>query len=123
MASLYSSMTPELSPSEAKRRKRVIAKSLVLHMHELVEQVRPDEVAGKLYGIGILDVPECHRAADKSRCENERAMELVQLIKWKLWRSPEWFVDISKILRNCSVKVVSKIIGKMRSFINGRVGN
>jgi len=113
MASLYSSLTPELSPSEAKRRRRVIAKSIVQHMHELVGQVRPDEVAGKLYGIGILDVPERHRAADKGRSENERTMELVQLIKWKLWRSPEWFVDVSKILRNCGVKVISKIIGEI----------
>ena len=76
--------------------------------------MNPEEVAGKLYGIGILDLDEQLRASDKSRCEKARAAELVQLIKWKLWRSPEWFVDVCKILRNCGVKIVSQVIGKRR---------
>ncbi len=109
---MYNSLTPQLTPSEAQKRKKIITRSFVEHMHDLIDQVKADEVAGKLYGIGILDVTERQQAEDKSRDETERAMELVRLIKWKLWRSPEWFVDVCKILRNCGVKVISQVIGE-----------
>lgn len=105
------SMTPELSTSEAQKRKKIIAKSLLEHMESLIEQVQPDEVAEKLYGIGVLDINELNRASDKQEAEEDRARDLARLLKRKLWLSPEWFVDICKILRNCGVKVISLVIG------------
>ena len=81
-------------------------------METLIDQVQPDEVAAKLYGIGVLDIDELHRASDMQEAVDDRTRELVRLLKRKLWLSPEWFVDICKILRNCGVKVITQVIGK-----------
>lgn len=105
-------MTPELSPSEAKSRKKIISNSFSHHMETLMEQIKPDEVADRLYGIGVLDIDELGRASDKQEAVDDRARELVRLLKRKLWQSPEWFVDVCKILRNCGVKVIAQVIGR-----------
>ena len=107
-------MTPELSHSEAKKKKKIIAKSFVEHMTTVIEQVQPDKLAEQLYGIGVLDMDERDHALNNHKAVEDRASELVQLLKRKLWLSPEWFGDICKILRNCGAKVIAQVIGQNR---------
>ena len=92
--------------------KVTIANALLTHFETLVEQVNPEDVANKLYGIAILDDYDVSQALDESEPLEDRARALVQLIKKKLWMNPAWFADVCKVLQVCGVKVISKVIGK-----------
>lgn len=93
-------------------KKEAIASSLFEHFELLVEQVNPEDVARKLYGIAVLDDGEVQRASDRAEPQEDRARSLVQLVKKKLWKNPSWFVDVCKVLRACGVKAISQVIGK-----------
>lgn len=82
------------------------------HFESLVEQVEPEDVANKLYGIAVLDSGEVERASEEIEPKDERAKFLIRLIKKKLWKNPGWFVDVCKILRACGVKTISQVIGR-----------
>ena len=77
-----------------------------------MEQVNPEEVANKLYGIAVLDTSEVEMAMDEDEPMEDRTRKLMQLVKTKLWQNPGWFVDVCKILRACGVKVISQVIGE-----------
>ena len=81
------------------------------HFESLVQQVNPEEVANKLYGIAVLDHAEVDRASNGAEPMEDRARALVQLVKKKLWKNPGWFVDVCKILRACGVKAIAEVIG------------
>ena len=94
------------SSSREAENKETIAKALVEHFESLVEQVKPVEVADKLYGIGVLEECDLKRAS----CSGE---VLMQQVKRALWKNPGWFVDICKVLRACGVKAISQVIGML----------
>lgn len=81
------------------------------HFEALVEQVNPEDVANKLYGIAVLDEHEVSQASDETEPPEDRARALMQLIKKKLWMNPGWFADVCKVLRACGVKAISQVIG------------
>lgn len=97
--------------SEEGTKKEAIGSALFDHFESLVKQVQPEDVANKLYGIAVLDGCEVERALDGAEPRDERARSLMQLVKRKLWKNPEWFVDVCKILRACGVKAISQVIG------------
>lgn len=98
-------------PNEERTKKAAISGSLLKHFEALVEQVKPEEVANKLYGIAVLDQSEVDQASDVTEPVEERARVLMQLLKKKLCQNPGWFVDVSKVLRACGVKAISEVIG------------
>lgn len=99
------------SPSEEGTKKEAISASLFDHFESLVEQVEPEGVANKLYGIAVLNDSEVEQASDGTEPKEDRARTLMQLVKKKLWKNPGWFVDVCKILRACGVKAISQVIG------------
>lgn len=99
-------------PSEEGAQKDAIAESLREHFETLVEQVNPEEVANKLYGIAVLDTNEVEMFVDEDEPKEDRTRRLMQLVKTKLWQNPGWFVDVCKILRACGVKAISQVIGE-----------
>ena len=99
------SLTPQ---SEEGIKKEAIAGALSEHFESLVEQVEPEVVANKLYGIAVLDSGEVERTSEGE----EPARLLMQLLKKKLWKNPGWFVDVCKIFRACGVKAISQVIGR-----------
>lgn len=104
-------LTSLSSPSEERAKKSAISSSIFNHFEALVEQVKPEEVASKLYGIAVLDECEVSQASDETEPLEDRAGALMQLIKKKLWMNPGWFADVCKVLRACGVKTISKVIG------------
>jgi hypothetical protein len=77
----------------------------------MVEQVVPEDVANKLYGIGVLESGEVEGFLEGVGPKDERARSLMQLVKRKLWKNPGWFMDACKVLRACGVKAISQVIG------------
>lgn len=107
-------LTSLSSPGEEKAKKSAISSSLFNHFEVLVEQINPEDVANKLYGIAVLDKYDVSQASDESEPVEDRARALMQLIKKKLWMNPGWFADVCKVLRACGVKAISKVIGVWR---------
>lgn len=99
-------------PSEEGAQKDAIAGSLLEHFETLVEQINPEEVANKLYGIAVLDSSEVEMVMDEDEPKEDRTRRLIQLVKTKLWQNPGWFADVCKILRACGVKAISQVIGE-----------
>lgn len=97
--------------SDEGTKKEAIATAFFDHFESLVEQVEAEDVANKLYGIGVLDGREVEKALDGVEPRDEHARSLMQLVKRKLWKNPAWFVDVCKILRACGVKAISRVIG------------
>ena len=100
-----------MASSRDEAKKKEIDKSLLDHFEALVEELNPEEVVYKLYGIAVLDSNELECASDMTEPQEDRARALLQLIRKKLSTHPQWFADICKILRNCGVKVITEVIG------------
>lgn len=100
------------APNEETLKKEAIAQSFFDHFESLVEDVNPEDVASKLYGIAVLDDGEVERVSYVEEPQEDRARHLMQMLKKKLWSNPGWFVDVCKILRACGVKAISDVIGK-----------
>jgi len=104
-------MTSPHRSEEEQAKKAAISSSLYDHFESLVEQVNPEDAASKLYGIAVLDSTEEQQALDETEPVEERARNLMQLLKKKLWVNPGWFTDICKVLRACGVKAIANVIG------------
>ena len=92
-------------------KREAISQALFKHFEALAEDMNPEEVANKLYGIAVLDDSELEHASDSSEPTEERAWALLKLVRRKLQQKPSWFVDICKILRACGVKAITQVIG------------
>lgn len=104
-------LSPTSTSSEEGAKRDVICRVLSKHFDNIAEEMNPEEVAIKLYGIAVLDDYELEQASDNSEPMEERAWALMNLIRRKLQQKPSWFVDICKILRACRVKAISQVIG------------